>query len=102
MFVHAVYFWLKEGLTDEERADFRTKLGALATIDSVRHCYIGTPAATDREVIDRSYSYALVVVFDDAEAHDDYQAHPTHDLFRDTCAGYWEWIRIYDSTDDAG
>jgi hypothetical protein len=98
MFVHAVYFWLRGDLTEQDRAEFRAGLDSLATIESIRHCFIGTPAATDRPVIDRSYSYALVVVFDDERGHDEYQAHPTHDAFRETCARFWNRVLIYDST----
>lgn len=97
MFVHAVYFWLKEDLGEKEKQVFVERLNALATIESVRHCYIGQPAETRREIIDHTYSYALVVVFDDVAAHDAYQVDPIHDQFRDTCAGFWDRIRIYDS-----
>jgi hypothetical protein len=97
MFVHAVYFWLREDLTPEGEAAFKQGLDSLATIESVHQCYIGPPAATDRPIIDRSYSYALVVVFTDEAAHDTYQSHPTHDAFRDNCAQYWTKVLIYDS-----
>ncbi len=97
MFVHAVYFWLKGNLTQQELLEFQEGLNSLATIESVQQCHIGIPAETDREVIDRSYSYALVVVFADQSAHDLYQSHPTHDSFRDNCASFWEKVQIYDS-----
>jgi hypothetical protein len=97
MFVHAVYFWLREDLTAEDEAAFKKGLDSLATIESAHQCYIGPPAATDRPVIDRSYSYALVVVFTDETAHDAYQVHPTHDAFRNDCAQYWTKVLIYDS-----
>lgn len=97
MFVHAVYFWLKGSLTQQERDQFREGLQSLATIESVQECHIGIPADTDREVIDRSYSYALVVIFADQLSHDLYQGHPTHDSFRDNCSPFWERVQIYDS-----
>jgi hypothetical protein len=97
MFVHAVYFWLKEGLTEEQLEQFREGIHSLTSIESVQHGYVGVPANTDREIIDRSYSYALVVIFADEQGHDDYQVHPTHDRFRDTCAPFWNRVQIYDS-----
>jgi hypothetical protein len=97
MFVHAVYFWLKGDLSPKERDAFREGLQSLATIESVHECHIGIPADTDREVIDRSYSYALVVIFADQLSHDLYQSHPIHDNFRDTCSPFWERVQIYDS-----
>jgi hypothetical protein len=97
MFVHAVYFSLREDLTDAERAQFVAGLHALRGIEGVQAGYIGVPAATDRPVIARDYSHALVLVFADVEAHDVYQQHPVHDRFRDECSGYWTQVRIYDS-----
>jgi hypothetical protein len=55
------------------------------------------PAATDREIIDRSYSYALVVSFADEAGHEAYQVHPVHDRFREQCGGSWKKIVIYDA-----
>lgn len=99
MFVHAVYFWLKENLSHQDRSEFLRGLKSLATIESIQQCYIGEPAETDREVIDRSYSYALVVIFADEVAHDKYQEHPTHDRFRESCSPFWEKVQIYDSVE---
>jgi Stress responsive A/B Barrel Domain len=96
MFVHSVYFWLKPDLTEEQRALFWESVHSLKTIESVRQCYIGAPASTDRPVIDRSYSCALVVVFDDDEGHDIYQKHPVHDRFRER-SNLWSKISIYDA-----
>ena len=97
MFVHAVYFWLREDLTPAEHARFEAGLRSLRGIEGVRHGYIGSPAPTDRPVIERSYSRALVLVFADQAAHDAYQAHPVHDRFRAECGGLWTAVRIYDS-----
>lgn len=97
MFVHAVYFWLRDDLTSAERARFVSSLHALRGIDAVQQGYVGVPAPTDRPVIERGYSYALVLVFADGAGQDAYQHHPVHDRFRDECAGYWHTLRIYDS-----
>jgi hypothetical protein len=96
MLVHSVYFWLKPDLTEEQRALFWESVHSLKTIESVRQCYIGAPASTDRPVIDRSYSCALIVVFDDDEGHDIYQEHPVHDKFRER-SNLWSKILIYDA-----
>ncbi len=98
MFVHSVYFWLKDGLREEELAAFRRGLDSLTTIETVRTAYIGVPAATDRPVIERGYSYGLIVAFDDAEGHDVYQEHGVHDRFRQDCSPYWSKVLIYDVT----
>ena len=97
MFVHCVYFWLKEDLSAEDRATFETLLRTLPTIEHVAHGHIGVPAETDRPVVDRSYSYAEVLIFRDREAHDAYQVHPTHRAFAERCSTFWRKIVIYDS-----
>ncbi|GAC1409059.1 MAG: hypothetical protein NVSMB53_00620 [Gemmatimonadaceae bacterium] len=100
MFVHAVYFWLREDLTPAERNKFAAGLQSLRAIETVRHGYIGSPAPTDRPVIQRGYSRALVLVFPDQAAHDAYQVHPVHDRFRAECGGFWTLVQIYDSVSE--
>jgi Stress responsive A/B Barrel Domain len=97
MFVHAVYFWLRDDLTSVQRDKFASGLRSLRGIEHVRHGYIGKPAPTDRPVIERGYSDSLVLVFADQKAHDAYQTHPVHDRFRADCGTFWSSIRIYDS-----
>jgi hypothetical protein len=97
MFVHVVYFWLKTDLSAAQTAEFLERLTAMTTIESVRHAWIGTPASTNRPIIDRSYSHSLVVVFDDQDGHDQYQDDPIHDRFRNECGTFWSRVQIYDS-----
>ena len=101
MFIHAVYFWLRQDLTDDQHARFREGIHSLTTIESVQQAYYGRPAPTDRAIIERGYSWGLVVVFADQAAHDRYQVDPIHDRFRDTCSTFWEKVVIYDTIDDA-
>lgn len=96
MFIHCVYFWLREDLSADDEKRFRDGLASLVSIASVDHGHYGTPADTDREIIDRSYSYGLVVAFADQAAHDAYQEDSIHDAFRDNCAQYWTKVKIYD------
>ncbi len=95
-FVHCVYFWMKDDLTAEQLAAFEKGLAGLAGLGMVRHGFYGTPAATDRPIIDRSYAYALVVVFDDAAAHDAYQEAAFHETFRQESSSLWKEVKIYD------
>jgi hypothetical protein len=97
MLIHSVYFWLRPDLTEEETAHFRTRVRALTTIPSVRIGHVGTPAETDRPVIDRSYSCMLLTIFDDMAGHDAYQVDPVHDQFRIECAPLWSRVQIYDA-----
>ena len=100
MFVHAVYFSLRTDLQPAEREQFIAGLHAIRAIETVHAGYIGVPAATDRPVIARDYSYALTLVFADQAAHDVYQDHPVHDRFRAECAHLWTGVRIYDAFGD--
>ncbi|MEO8911225.1 MAG: Dabb family protein [Gemmatimonadaceae bacterium] len=97
MFIHAVYFWLREGLAAADRERFVAGLRSLRAIEGATEGFIGVPAPTDRPVIDRSYSWSLVLVFPSQREHDAYQVHPVHDKFRAECSGYWTTVRIYDS-----
>lgn len=97
MFVHAVYFWLKPELQPAQIRQFEELAQAMAKIPGVRHLWVGKPAATNRPVIERSYSYALIVVFDDAAAEEGYQKHPIHDTFREKCGSFWSKVQIFDS-----
>lgn len=97
MFVHTVYFWLKADLTHEQHAVFQRGLESLSSIEMLTFFHVGTPAATDRPVVDRSYDYALVVAFDSQAGHDAYQVHPQHLAFVEQYKANWERIRVYDS-----
>jgi hypothetical protein len=96
MFTHCVFFWLKEGMTADEKAVFERKLRALIDIPSVLFGSVGTPAATERSVIDRSYTWGLTVAFEDLAGHDAYQVDETHLDFRDTCSKFFQKVVVYD------
>ncbi len=97
MFVHTVYFWLKPDLTAEQLKTCVAGMKSLIGIKTVRFGHLGKPAATDRPIIERGYSYALVVAFDDVAGHDYYQEVDIHDRFRQQCGSFWHKVIIYDS-----
>lgn len=97
MFVHAVYFTLRRDLSDADRARFVAWQPKLCALPSVHAGYTGIPADTDRPVIDRAYTHALVLLFADEAAEQAYQVHPEHDRFKVECAGFWDKLRIFDS-----
>ena len=97
MVTHIVYFWLKDGLDEEGKNQFVEGAKSLLTIDSMAHGYVGVPASTEkRPIIDSSYDYALITIFETIEDHDAYQVHPVHDAFREL-AHLWDRVQIYDS-----
>ena len=97
MFVHVVNFWLKKDLSEADRQKFVEGVKSLGNIESIKTFSVGPPAATDRPVIDRSYDYCELTVFEDAAGHDEYQVHPLHLKFIDDCKHLWERVLIYDS-----
>lgn len=97
MFVHVVNFWLKPGLSEADIKKFEEGVQSLSAIESLVMFNVGKPAVTDRPVIDRSYSYCELTVFNDAAGHDIYQQHPIHLAFVENCKHLWEKVWIYDS-----
>ena len=97
-FIHTVFFWLKEDLSEADRAAFPSELAKLGAIESVRQLYIGPPASSEaRDVVDGSYGYALIVHFDDLAGHDIYQVHPVHLAFIEANQAKWTRVVVYDT-----
>ena len=99
MFLHTVLFWLRSDLTPAQRTEFEAGVRQLLAISTVRFRYLGTPAETNRPVIDSSYSYKLVVGFDDRAGHDVYQDIDVHLDFIKRCSSYWTKVHIYDANE---
>lgn len=98
--LHNVYFWLKPGLDEAQRATFEKELIALLEIDYLVHGFAGRPAPTEaRPVTDHSFSYSLTLHFKNMADHDFYQKEcPRHKRFVDTCKEMWERVVVYDSS----
>jgi hypothetical protein len=97
MFIHQVYFWMKEPGSEEGRKRFEEGLRALVKVETIQDYHLGVPAGTSREVIDASYSYSLLTVFRNREDQDIYQTHPIHLKFIEDCNDLWERVVVYDS-----
>ncbi|MEO5769140.1 MAG: Dabb family protein [Polyangia bacterium] len=96
MLNHLVLFWTKDGLSDADRADFEQGLRSLLQISVVEGGSVGTPAATNRPNVDRSYAFALMLRFKNVTAHDAYQIDPIHNAFHARCEKYWQKVAVYD------
>ena len=97
-FVHVVFFWLKNADNKKERKQFENNLNTfIKGIDYIRSTHVGTPAGTDRTVVDNSYTYCLIVSFDSKKDHDAYQEHGLHKKFIEDTAALWEKVQVYDS-----
>ena len=63
-FIHMVFFWLKNPENQNDRQAFEKALEKfIATNPQVVNYHLGQPAATNRSVVDNTYSYCLVVTF---------------------------------------
>ncbi|MBT8189598.1 MAG: Dabb family protein [Bacteroidia bacterium] len=96
-FVHAVYFYLNEDLSNEEKLFFKTVLDTLAQIPSIQRSYYGPPAMTPRKVVDNDYDFAWICVFKDKEGHDAYQEHPIHVDFKKRYTHMIRDVKIFDN-----
>lgn len=97
MFIHHVYFWAKSDATEEETKRFLEGLNKLKKIETIKTTHIGIPASTNRPVIDASYSYSLLLIFDNLADQNIYQQHPIHLKFVEECKSYWSKVIVYDS-----
>lgn len=95
-FIHTVYFWFKENVSEEQLEEFYADTEKLREIEVVKALYAGKPANTTRPIVERSYDFALVVHFNDLAAHDVYQQHPTHLALLEKGANLWEKVMITD------
>lgn len=96
MHIHNVYFWLKDDQDAKSIAEFEEGLAWLAADPYAKSGYFGKPADTDRDVVETSYSYGLVLVFKDRAAHDKYQEGSAHMIFLDTNKEKWSKVVVYD------
>lgn len=99
IFVHHVYFWLKNPQSQEDKNKLIAGLKKLAAVKTIKSFHIGQPAGTSREVIDGSYAISWLVIFKNAADQDSYQSDPIHLKFVEECAQLWSKVIVYDSVD---
>lgn len=97
MLSHHVLFWLKADTTEDQKAAFRKGLESLEKIESVTNFHAGTPAPIERAVVDVTYTFSLLVFFEDLAGHDVYQTHALHLAFLDEFRVMFEKVVIYDA-----
>jgi len=97
MLTHHVLFWLKSSTTEDQKREFRSALESLSGVETIKSIYIGTPAPISREVVDDTYTFSLVIVFDDLAGHDVYQVHALHKAFLEENRQFFEKVVIYDA-----
>lgn len=97
-FIHSVYFWLIDDITDAQRKDFiENGMDKLKYSKHLTSIYIGPPAGTNREIVDNTYDYAWLCHFKDKAAHDAYQVDPLHLTFIENYGQLFKEVKIYDN-----
>ncbi|HEX5023869.1 MAG TPA: Dabb family protein [Agriterribacter sp.] len=96
-FIHHVYFWLNNAESQEDFEQLVAGLQKLSAVTTIQSFYIGKPADTNRDVIDRSYSVSWMLIFNNKADQDSYQTDPIHLKFIDECKHLWKKVVVYDS-----
>jgi hypothetical protein len=96
-FLHVVFFWLQNDDEKTTKAFLKELRKFIDHVDMIRSQHIGTPADTDRAVIDNTYTFSLILSFDSKKEHDEYQEHQLHKDFIANASSLWEKVQVYDS-----
>lgn len=97
IFVHHVFFYLKNAGNEADKTKLLEGLNKLAKVPAIKMVHIGSPATTNRSVIVRDYSISWLCFFDSLEDQEIYQKHPIHLKFIEDYSALWEKVVIYDS-----
>jgi hypothetical protein len=97
IFVHHVYFWLKDAGSKEDLDKLVAGLKKLSAVKTIKQFHIGKPADTKRDVIDTSYSVSWLVFFTNGVDQASYQTDPIHLKFVEDCSSLWQKVVVYDS-----
>jgi len=99
IFVHHVFFWLKEPNNPEARKQFEAGLQNLIQVPLIQSSHIGKPVESPRDVVDDSFTYSYMAFFRSKEDQTIYQTHPIHLKFVNDCQHLWEKVIVYDAMD---
>ena len=99
IFIHHVYFWLKNPLNEEDGKQLVMGLKRLSAVTTIQSFHIGKPASTSRAVIDGSYFVSWLTIFKNKADQDSYQTDPVHLNFIKDCAHLWSKVVVYDTVD---
>lgn len=100
VFIHHVFFWLKEAGNNSDKQKLIDGLKKLPAITVILSWHIGIPAVTSRGVIDNTYNVSWLILFNSKEDQDSYQTRPIHLQFVEECSHLWKKVVVYDTVDD--
>jgi len=95
---HYVLFWLKKDLSPQKVKDFTGFFEELKKVPTIKSLHYGAPAATTpREVVDNSFSYNLLVYFENMDDLNVYETHPIHLAAIEKYSKNWTKVVVHDS-----
>jgi hypothetical protein len=99
MIGHMVYFTLKDNSAAAKQKMVDACKKYLSRHEGTVSFSAGTRAEEfKREANDRDWDVALVLLFKDKAAHDQYQVHPQHKQFIEENKDNWSKVRVFDAT----
>ncbi len=94
---HVVMVWLKPDVTTTQQAEIMSAAQQLSEIPGVIGVQAGLPVASERDIVDDSFSFGINISLSDASAIDGYLNHPIHVNYVDTyIKGKANKLLIYD------
>ncbi len=96
-FFHVVFFWLINEEQETKKKFLKELRNFTDNVDLIKTKHIGSPADTNREVIDNTYSFSLILTFKSKKEQDLYQKHRLHKEFIKMASSLWERVLVYDS-----
>jgi hypothetical protein len=99
-FVHHVFFWLKDPKNKKDHDKLLAGLKGLGKIEQIKMSHIGLPSINnfDKSVTDASYSFSVLLIFDNKVDEEKYLVHPLHKKFIEDHKNLWSKVVVYDSS----
>ncbi len=99
IFIHHVFFWLKEKDNKEHLQKLIEGLQQLSSVKTIQQFHIGIPADTNRDVIENTYAVSWLLFFSNKDDEESYQTDPIHLEFIKNCSSLWSKVVVHDSVD---
>jgi stress responsive alpha/beta barrel protein len=99
IFVHHVFFYLKNPASTADRDKLVEGLKKLSKVKTIKSFHIGKPADTHRDVVERGYNISWMLHFANPADQESYQTDPIHLKFIEENSALWQKVVVYDTVD---